>query len=1117
MLHTHNLSINTWKRSRKSFQRSVVGHYILALCFSLIFHAGTVYSQNSNKVVPPTPVSAQYEKYINYPVNHSTGAAAVEVPLYNVKTKGGIQIPVTLSYHTAGVKPSDPDLPVGLGWVINPGARVTRKIVGYADELFVRAPFTDFPTQVESLDYLENIEFAPPYYSGRWTTYDSEYDIFSYQTGTGVSGRFVIDKQGSEYIAKPLEFSLHKIKLHYVLNFLSNPVFDFIEITDENGTLYRFGKPMSTYTGGNTTESSTSSSALTGWLMTDIVSADKKDVVRLKWQTVSKDGTSMYKQTDIQDVIVLTDKFHAAQPAAYYFGQIGYSINASPPQTSSLSESYSSISTIAGIKYGDEEVKLNYASGYPTLLNNIEIYNGTQKLKQITLHKSTFANSVLRLDSVSFADSGNQTVSKYRFGYHESSQWATSPTRAVDFWGYYNGATGNTSLIPNFSYLIEEIDQFHPTLTQAFTSSNRNSNGNAQALILNSVTYPTGGKTTYEYEVNQIYDAPLNQTFSAGGLRVSKVQHWTQSGSLAETRTYKYGINESGSGDGLPMTADMFVSTTIENSKYHIDDGSGLGNSAFGSANFRRRVFTGNASSTLYTYDYPSTTYRQVTEYIGDPTGNIGKILYEYTPAQYNIRRLYLSNISYNFMDRNWDRPRLSKTTNYKYSSGSYTPVSSDLTKYRMVEVDTLRSWLVRRFANFHTYYLTGVLPNDEYDFENDFHYYFPDLPEVFDTSPITLYRTMMAPDSVKHTDYFPSGSITISKAYGYSGNNLLYTRSVTNQESSGDTKISTFTYPIDYSSTQPYTRMIDSNIVAPVIEQTEYKNSISSGNFLQSTMTDYAFWANDIAVTSPTSLIYPQRVWSKKGNPANPYEIRSWIMSYGNDGRVQEVHEKWTGPATSYLWGYNREYPIAEAKNAKINEIYHNNFEDATDFPGGYLVKDNMVAHTGDYSGKIVNPNSGEQVLHSNTWLQVNLGGVAKKFRYSGWVYSNGPSSEILLFMKRPGETGYYSYVDWMGTSEINKWVYLEKEFTVPADVSQLNLRLDNNSAGTVWFDDLRIAPADAQVTTFTYKPLIGTSSATDNQGITTYYDYDSYQRLMNVKDKDGKIIKHMDYQYKQ
>jgi hypothetical protein len=218
-----------------------------------------------------------------------------------------------------------------------------------------------------------------------------------------------------------------------------------------------------------------------------------------------------------------------------------------------------------------------------------------------------------------------------------------------------------------------------------------------------------------------------------------------------------------------------------------------------------------------------------------------------------------------------------------------------------------------------------------------------------------------------------------------------------------------------------------------------------------------------------------------------------------------------------SYLWGYNRQYPIAEAKNAKINEIYHNNFEDATDYPDWAVAKDNAVAHTGDYSGRIINPYSGELVLHGNTWLQVSLGGQAKKFRYSGWIYSNGPSAEILLFMKRPGETGYFSYVDWVGTSEINKWVYLDKEFMVPGDVSQLNLRLDNNSTGTVWFDDLRIAPADAQVTTFTYKPLTGTSSTTDNQGITTYYEYDNYQRLMNVKDKDGKIIKHMDYQYKQ
>ncbi|MEZ2339425.1 hypothetical protein AB6735_27530 [Mucilaginibacter sp. RCC_168] len=62
---------------------------------------------------------------------------------------------------------------------------------------------------------------------------------------------------------------------------------------------------------------------------------------------------------------------------------------------------------------------------------------------------------------------------------------------------------------------------------------------------------------------------------------------------------------------------------------------------------------------------------------------------------------------------------------------------------------------------------------------------------------------------------------------------------------------------------------------------------------------------------------------------------------------------------------------------------------------------------------------------------------------------------------------------------------------------------------------DDVRFCPVDAQMTTYTYDPLVGMTSSTDAKGETTTYEYDGFQRLMNVKDKDGNIVKHMDYHY--
>lgn len=53
-----------------------------------------------------------------------------------------------------------------------------------------------------------------------------------------------------------------------------------------------------------------------------------------------------------------------------------------------------------------------------------------------------------------------------------------------------------------------------------------------------------------------------------------------------------------------------------------------------------------------------------------------------------------------------------------------------------------------------------------------------------------------------------------------------------------------------------------------------------------------------------------------------------------------------------------------------------------------------------------------------------------------------------------------------------------------------------------------------NAQVSTYTYKALVGMTSMTDPRGTTTY-EYDSFGRLSKVKDAKGKVINTYDYHY--
>jgi len=63
---------------------------------------------------------------------------------------------------------------------------------------------------------------------------------------------------------------------------------------------------------------------------------------------------------------------------------------------------------------------------------------------------------------------------------------------------------------------------------------------------------------------------------------------------------------------------------------------------------------------------------------------------------------------------------------------------------------------------------------------------------------------------------------------------------------------------------------------------------------------------------------------------------------------------------------------------------------------------------------------------------------------------------------------------------------------------------------------NDLRTALPNAQVSTYTYDPLIGVTSITDPRGETIYYEYDNFNRLEHVKDAQGNILSKNKYNFK-
>ncbi len=89
--------------------------------------------------------------------------------------------------------------------------------------------------------------------------------------------------------------------------------------------------------------------------------------------------------------------------------------------------------------------------------------------------------------------------------------------------------------------------------------------------------------------------------------------------------------------------------------------------------------------------------------------------------------------------------------------------------------------------------------------------------------------------------------------------------------------------------------------------------------------------------------------------------------------------------------------------------------------------------------------------------------------------------------------------------TKTIGQWRYFEVELN---NVSNIEVAADT-------MDEVRLYPKGAQMTTYTYDPLIGITSQCDINNRIIYYEYDGLGRLKTIRDENKNILKTLDYQF--
>jgi hypothetical protein len=115
-----------------------------------------------------------------------------------------------------------------------------------------------------------------------------------------------------------------------------------------------------------------------------------------------------------------------------------------------------------------------------------------------TEQKKDLVSNRLRLLSVN-----EKGLPGHSFSYFEGDGFTNLPAKtsfARDHWGYYNGQQANQSLIPTF--LKEPNSDILKTIFGSMGTERNSSQFYAKAFSIKSITYPTGGKTEFEFETN---------------------------------------------------------------------------------------------------------------------------------------------------------------------------------------------------------------------------------------------------------------------------------------------------------------------------------------------------------------------------------------------------------------------------------------------------------------------------------------------------------------------------------------------------------------------------------------------------------------------------------------
>lgn len=875
-------------------------------------------AQQLPNVIPPSPKTRELNKYIDFPVDLSTGTPEIAIPLYTIKTKG-IEIPIVLKYHASGIKNGQDDGDVGVGWSLSSNYRVSRTIYGHVDRESIPFSVSSYQTMLgaavsgSTLDkhlsrYISEYpgsanpdEHMPPRSGG---LLDGEFDQFNY-LAPGQGGKFIISDRINKTVS---EFSATTNRFSYIEGTAANNIASGIigfKMKDPDQNTFSFGEQVDQF-GDKVLEThhgTVNGRDITAWALTDI---DTKYGEKIKFSYNSRFSPSKYR---LQKTITILEP----RPNAVSDDTWDYTND-----DMATSQDYS-VFGLSTIKTINERIEFVLTS--PPLLNKVKQINITDSTTNTLIKRIEFYYSqnfispsgYTFLDSVKIFDKDLLRFEKYSFEYYDKDLPSTT-ILVPDLWGYNKYESSNIKLLsdelgndiafpPNnpFNPLRIGTNTFYHRSGYANSLANRKANDFPAIFSLKGISYPTGGKTIYEYEGHRVEDG--NSWKYAGGIRVKAIRKYKDLAQFLANedemiKFYTYGKTSNSTGKA---TYDLSHHDFRNERVLQAPSNSTHGESA---PNSGRRWVT--YSSNSFSDILPVVYYDYVTEQLLNKGESMGKVIYYYR-APYAIsvdayavqligeNNLYLDyqHLGPRYVSQyaEWRKPILTKREYYKNDN---TLSKRDMFQYSEYLGPMYTGVKIRPFAKTKYNYSE---PSDD------------DRPNFGSYYKHGYYTILTGKDLLtekSEVSYVGNDSIKVTSAYIY--NNLDQVIKETTVNSKNQVVEKNTLYPSDTPYDYLSNRMIQSNDVNKVLEET-----VTVNNEVVSKVTNqYNELASEIFVPDKVKVFNTTTLAQEDGIIFHKYDSKGNVLSLSKANDV----------VINYIWSYASQMPICEIKGPAYQVI---------------------------------------------------------------------------------------------------------------------------------------------------------------------------------------------------